>query len=327
MHDRPRRIAGVAPDQITLIILTGGLLLMAGCDMTSLLVRTAPGTEKVPAEFNRLPDHTALVYVWAPVEIQWDYDKVRLDLAAYLSSYLESHVEDVNLVRVAELSFTQEVGLFSGASRRLEIRQVERGFRSQARRARQALAQAAEEAQVEWSFQVSRGMIAAVLLAAAAEADLVILGRRSQPLPARRGLGSTARSILVEGTQLTLLIQPGMQPGQPVIVIYDGSTDSQKALGTTARLMREQAEGATVLILADDVGQEKARRQEAAELLAGQGLETDYHWLKNLTVSRLAHFIKNKGFRLIVLSEANTLSRQAMLKLLDNIDCPVLLVR
>lgn len=250
------------------------------------------------------------------------------DLAAGFQAELVGlYVEDVNLVRVAELSFTQEVGLFSGASRRLEIRQVERGFRSQARRARQALATAAEKAQVDWSFQVSRGMIAAVLLAAAAEADLVILGRRSQPLPARRGLGSTARSILVEGTQLTLLLQPGMQPGQPVMVIYDGSATSQKALATTARLMRNQAEEATVLILADEVGQEKARRQEAAELLAGQGLETEYHWLKNPTVSRLARFIEDKDFRLVVLSEANTLSRQAMLKLLDNIDCPVLLVR
>lgn len=250
------------------------------------------------------------------------------DLAAGFQAELVGlYVEDLNLVRVAELSFTQEVGLFSGVSRRLEIRQVERGFRSQARRVRQALERAAEQAQVEWSFQVSRGMIAAVLLSAAAEADLVILGRRSQPRLARGGLGSTARSILVEGTQLTLLLQPGLQPGQPVMVIYDGSAPSQKALATTARLMRDQAEEATVLILADEVGQEKARRQEAAELLADQGLETDYHWLKSPTISRLARFIKDREFRLVVLSEANTLSRQAMLKLLDDIDCPVLLVR
>ena len=70
-----------------------------------------------------------------------------------------------------------------------------------------------------------------------------------------------------------------------------------------------------------------ALRDEAAELLAGQGLETEYHWLKSPTVSRLARFIKDKEFRLVVLSEANTLSRKAMLNLLDEIDCPVLLVR
>jgi nucleotide-binding universal stress UspA family protein len=247
--------------------------------------------------------------------------------AGFQAELVGLYVEDVNLIRMAEHSFTQEIGLFSGVSRRLEIRHVERGFRGQARRARQALERVAEQAQVGWSFQVGRGMIAAVLLAAAAEADLVILGRRSQLRPARSGLGSTARSFLVEGAQLTLLLQPGMQPGQPMLVIYDGSATSQKALTTTAWLMGERAETATVLILADEDDQAELLWDEAGELLAGQGLKSEYHWLKSPTVSRLARFIKEKEFRLVVLSEANTLSRKAMLNLLDEIDCPVLLVR
>ena len=247
--------------------------------------------------------------------------------AGFQAELVGLYVEDVNLIRVAELSFTQEVGLFSGTSRRLEIHHVERGFRSQARRARQALEAAAKSAQVDCSFQVGRGMIAAVLLTAAAEADLVILGRRSQSVIARRRLGSTARSILVEGTQLTLLLQPAMRPGQPVMVIYDGSATSQKALATTARLLREKAGTATVLILADQTDQARLLQQEAAELLTDQTLETEFHWLARPTVARLARFIKDKEFRLVVLSEANTLSREAMLRLLDEIDCPVLLVR
>jgi nucleotide-binding universal stress UspA family protein len=247
--------------------------------------------------------------------------------AGFQAELVGLYVEDVNLIRVAELSFTQEVGLFSGTSRRLEIRQVERGFRSQARRARQVLATVAKKAQVDWSFQVGRGMIAAVLLAAAAEADLVVLGRRSQSLMTRRRLGSTARSILVEGTQLTLLLQPGVGPGQPVMVIYDGSATSQKALATTARLTRDKVGTATVLILANEADRAEMLRQEAGELSARQEMETEYHWLMNPTVRRLARFINDKEFRLVVLSEANTLSRMAMLSLLDEIDAPVLLVR
>jgi riboflavin biosynthesis pyrimidine reductase len=170
-------------------------------------------------------------------------------------------------------------------------------------------------------------MIAAVLLSAAAEADLVILGRWSQSLPSRKRLGSTARSILAEGTQLTLLLQPPMQPGQPVIIIYDGSTNSQKALAATARLMQDEGGSATVLILADGTERAEMLQQQVAELSDRHKLETKSHWLTSPTIFRLVHFIKSRGFRLVVLSETNTLSRDAILSLLDEVDCPVLLVR
>jgi nucleotide-binding universal stress UspA family protein len=247
--------------------------------------------------------------------------------AGYRAELVGLYVEDVNLIRMAELTFAQEVGMFSGTRRRLEVRQVERGFRGQARRVRQALETAAKRAHVDWSFRVGRGMIAAVLLSAAAEADLVILGRWSQSLAPRKRLGSTARSILAEGTQLTLLLQPPMQPGQPVTIIYDGSTNSQKALAVTARLMQDEGGFATVLILAGGTERAEMLQQQVAELSDRHELETKSRWLTNPTISRLAHFIKSRGFRLVVLSETNTLSRDAILSLLDEVDCPVLLVR
>ena len=76
-----------------------GLMATAGCTLArSLMVQTAPTTEKVAPEFNRLAGKQVLVYVWAPPEILWDYPKVRLDLAAQLSAYLAKNVKGLTVV-------------------------------------------------------------------------------------------------------------------------------------------------------------------------------------------------------------------------------------
>ena len=82
------------------VLLTTAALLAGGCAdiLKSAFLRTAPSTETVPAEFSRLPGKTVLVYVWVRPEIQWAYDKVRLDLANYLSEDLKRNVKGVAVV-------------------------------------------------------------------------------------------------------------------------------------------------------------------------------------------------------------------------------------
>lgn len=71
----------------------------AGCGMMKALAYFAqPTSEKIAAEYNRLPGKTVVIYVWAPPEILWDYTKLRLDLSAYLGAYLQKHVKDVQVV-------------------------------------------------------------------------------------------------------------------------------------------------------------------------------------------------------------------------------------
>jgi nucleotide-binding universal stress UspA family protein len=237
-------------------------------------------------------------------------------------------VEDVNLLRIAEISFTQEVGFFSATSRRLEIRHVQRQFRSQASRAKRALRQVAEKVGVNWSFQVVRGVIAAELLTAASEADLVILGRMGWSATGRKRLGSTARAMLSQGTQLTLLLQPGILLSQPFLAVYNGSVVSQKALAIAAQLLPEHEGRLTVLILAED--QETAQRlqQEAKNWLEPQNLQARYLWRSGVNVQDLARMVQTEQYQTLVLPGSSLLlSNETILELLDRTDCSVLLVR
>ncbi len=106
---------------------------------------------------------------------------IALEAAAELGRRLRTrlvglYIEDLQLLRAAELPFVREIGSASGVARSLDRHDLEQEFQVQARRAQQALATAAEGAQLEWEFQVRRGPVVSELLASASAADLITLG-------------------------------------------------------------------------------------------------------------------------------------------------------
>ena len=87
-------------------------------------------------------------------------------------------LEDENLVRLAGFPFARQVPVSGGPARPVEREVVESQLRALAAAARQDLARAASTLQVRWSFEVRRGALPAAALAAAGEADLLLLGAR-----------------------------------------------------------------------------------------------------------------------------------------------------
>lgn len=91
------------------ILISASIAVLAGCGPTgAFLAATRPDTEKVPPEFNRLPGRTVLIHVYALPEIRWAYEKVSLDVAAYLADHLARHVKGVNIVDVVRVSSYME---------------------------------------------------------------------------------------------------------------------------------------------------------------------------------------------------------------------------
>lgn len=237
-------------------------------------------------------------------------------------------VEDVNLLRLAELPFAQEIGFFSAIRRELDTQGIERQFRGQAARIRRALELSAEHTQVNWSFRVARGVIASELLTAASEVDLIILGRGGWSLTQRRQLGSTARAILSETPCLALILHHGAGLELPMLVVYDGSPLAQKALAAAAALVQGEDGDLTVLVLADEPDMAHRLQRQAAEWLQGRGVQADYRLLTESSVARLAHIVQMEGGGTFVLpAESPLLQDEALLTLLDEIEIPVLLVR
>lgn len=103
------------------------LPLLYGCDLVrAFAIASAPKTEKVDAEFGRLPGKKTLIYIWVPVEIKWDYPHIRLELAKHLAAYLKTNVKDFRVVE------PEAVETYLEKSRNVEADPVQLGKHFQA---------------------------------------------------------------------------------------------------------------------------------------------------------------------------------------------------
>ena len=175
--------------------------------------------------------------------------KAAVDLAAKIDAELLGlFVEDTALLQLAELPCTREVLYFSAAELPLTRASMESRFRAQSEQARKALEAAAQHAQVAWSFRTVRGEVASEVLAAAAEVDLLALGRAGWSLDRRLRTGSTALEVASSSVPVLLLPEQGLPDTVHLLVYYDGSPAAERGLLAAAALARAGMDGLTVLI-------------------------------------------------------------------------------
>lgn len=256
-----------------------------------------------------------------------------LQAAARLAAIMEAKlvglfVEDVNLLRLAGLPFVREVCWPTAAGRPIDEARMERELRLRASQARRALAYAAEEAEAEWSFRVVRGTVTAKVLEAALEADLLSLGRASRTMGRRSRLGSTARAAAQQAPRSVLLAQQGADLEQPIVVTYDGSPAGARALAAAVRMAQTNESNLIVLIMAENAEDAPQLAERANAWLKERVPHANYRYLPSGNGDALIQALKENNTGLIVLGgESPLLQGGALQQLLDDLDCPVMLVR
>jgi nucleotide-binding universal stress UspA family protein len=257
----------------------------------------------------------------------------RVETAAELAAHLQAElvglfVEDVNLLRVAELPFVREVSLFLPTSRRIRLEQLQRELRAQSDRMRRALAAAATAREVPWMFRVARGSVVTEVLSAASEADLMILGKMTWSPSGGRRLGSTARTILLRGHGLTLVLQEETRWTVPVSVIFDGSDLSAKALNVAAHLVEMRDGRLNVFVVASDREAARIKQAQVVEELENRKLGADFRLVINPSLTKLAWLVQMLGGGPVVLPcSGSLLQGEGLCSLINAISNPVLLVR
>lgn len=255
----------------------------------------------------------------------------RVEAAARLAASFKAEliglfVEDVNLLRAAELPFCREISMFSSACRQMGGEHIQQELRAQAEWIRRSLAAAAKAREVPWIFRVARGAVAEEILAVAPEADLMILGKTTWAPPGARYLGSTVRTLMMQGRGLTLVLHEETAFTPPVSVIYDGSELSSKALNVAAHLSQDGDDGLKVLILAPDrdrAGQIKAEVQDKLEKRES-GLE--FILVIGPSLSSLTRLVQLQVLGPLVLP-ISLLQGEDLCGLVNEIPNPVFLVR
>lgn len=256
-----------------------------------------------------------------------------LETAAELAGRLDAEltglfVEDINLLRVAEFPFARELRYFSPTVRRVELKELERELRSQARWMRDALARHAARERIPWSFRVARGAVSSEVMAAQADADLIVMGKAGRSPAGSRRMGSTVRTMILKGRGLTLILQHGSRIAVPVVTLFDGSEPSRKALDVAAMLVQTKDGTLIVNVTAGDPGAARKLTEEAAERLRARRLKVEFRTLTGAGLPLLTRMVQAEGTGpLVIPCGEGSMDTETVCTLIHEVPNPVLLVR
>ncbi len=231
-------------------------------------------------------------------------------------------VEDINLVRLAELPDSAELGVLSGSRRKLDVDRLERSLAALAHRARQELSRVAAQASVAWSFEVVRGPVLAEVLRVAEGAGLVALGRSGTGLGRDRP-GSTARGLLAAGQQSVWLQHPAGSNGQ-VVLVCGSDAAPEATVDAVARLKRAARNGVAVVVTATTVERATEVEQVVLAALAAHHVRpTMSRLLVGATPDQVVATVKMLRPGVLVLSAEDP----NVFRLLDDVSCSLLVAR
>lgn len=245
----------------------------------------------------------------------------------FQAELLGLYVEDINLLRLAQLPFAREVGTFSAGVRRLDVTEVERQIRVQTVRARRIFESRTGRTEVQWSFRVTRGSVPQEVVTAASDADLLVVGRAGWSLLRKGRLGTTARAIVARSPSMALLLPGGACLASPVTVVFDGSARAERALEVAESLLDDDRR-LRVLLLANGHERLAPLREQVDAWQQGRGLDVRYRALTESNVTRLVAAIESEECGTLILPVKSAILEDTALQgLLEELEIPILLVR
>jgi hypothetical protein len=179
-------------------------------------------------------------------------------------------IEDENLLHLAALPFSCEVGSYTASVRTLERASIEREYRLLAGQLRIAVQQVAAANEIEGSFRVVRGGVREAAVREAAAASFVGLGRAGRFRTPGRRLSSLLEVLLEQGDHP--LVIGGNRPielSPPLVVFYTGSDASRRALAL-AISMSERRVPSLPLVVAAELARVRAAEHAVQVMLAGR---------------------------------------------------------
>ena len=244
-------------------------------------------------------------------------------LAASLKAELEGiFVEDIDLIHLAGLPFLREIRLASLAQEAVSLQRMERELRAIARQVRQTLELVARREGISCSFRVRRGRVEAELMEAAMEVDVLTLGRPGAPLSHRLRLR-------VQESVIGTAPRPRERRMPPsVAVTFSGSENAKRALLAAANLAEREALDITVVIPAVPDAEARRLQATAETLMRPHKQRVGFVRLPGNGVQDLINAVGGCCSQVLIVERDNPLLQgDALWRCLDQVGCPVLLVR
>lgn len=255
--------------------------------------------------------------------------RMRIDL-------LGLFVEDIDLLGLGDNPLIRTVSAFGGVSRAINRAVIEQALRRQVLETRLALERVAQTRNVRATFEVRRGRLASAFESAAAN-DIIVVRRAAenvQHIPASpRARINAATYKMVSAARHSLIVLDVRSDAAAggfgnVVALFDGSAETVSALIAAADIVdRRRGDGITVVPIAETEADADRLGRQAQDILAPLGHQPRIAPHTSADLTALCATCATQGGVLVLHANHRLLQGEAMTRLLDTIECSVMVVR
>jgi len=236
-------------------------------------------------------------------------------------------IEDITLLRLAEMPFSQEVGEYSAIVREISTDGMTRGIFVQSRWVIRTFRKLINQTNLSGDFAILRGNVNETIDRESEECDLLILGKSGTNPILRRRLGSTTKALVRKRKKPLLLVEEDNRLGHPMIVLYDSSQFGQVALETAADLLDD---GETLIVLMNEEDPEVFERnqQNVNNWASENQIKISIQNYRPRTFERFLQKIRGLKTGLLILPHIQSIPKRRLVELaLEKVSLPILLIR
>jgi nucleotide-binding universal stress UspA family protein len=256
--------------------------------------------------------------------------RAAVQMASRFHAQLEGlYVEDLNVLRAAQIPFAKEFGHYTGDRRLINPSAIERDMRARVREMRRLFHMLTEQESIVGSFHVARGRVSSEIRTAAIEADVLIVGRMGWAQTDVERMGGAVEFACADtAPRVTAVLREGAKLASPVVAVYDGTGEGGKVLRVGAALVDEMSGPLQIFLLPIPEQSAESLKGRANACLQATPVMRQYRMLTSLRLPWLVHMLRDTAAGTLVLpGDAEVLQEGRISDLLATIDIPVLLVR
>ena len=202
------------------------------------------------------------------------------DLAIALGATIQAvYVEDVELIRATRMPpvpLLPPMGAIPFDT--TSTAELDQKFKREESRLGKLFVQLVADTRIKGSFLVERGDVAEILVRESRAHDLLVLGRFSEKATEPTTLGAHVERIVRKAYCPVLLVPPGSQLGDRLLVAYDGSAGAHHALAFALPVHRMSAQAQALGQRGAEVGV-VLHQQQAQRSGVGAGVHAVPKWV------------------------------------------------
>lgn len=234
-----------------------------------------------------------------------DNSKVALEYGIYLALKFKAKITGLNVIDIRALEgpfFSDISGSLGFAPYQNYLPKFQEILEERGNLILENFKNDCEKKNVDPKTKILTGIIPNIIAEEGKKVDLIIIAHRGEHAQWSSGLlGSTTESVVRKSPRPVLITPQQFKPVVKVLLAYDGSSESNKALKLACELALSMQVKLTVVIIINNEERGRELSNEAKEFIEPYNLDAEIQWLQGEASEEILKYAENNSFDLIVM--------------------------